>query len=106
MLAAGEAAIFDPAREAVFVCDVISGGVENGGWRVEADALPFEAAVDGPLQDAGPFLAQLIGEVAIALVGRDCNGERDQVDAPSDCLIDAGKRRPVVSGIISLKCGV
>src|SRR6516164_5926450 len=52
---AGIAAFLDPASDRIFLGEVLVGSAGDGERRSEADLPPFETAVDGPLQDAGPF---------------------------------------------------
>jgi hypothetical protein len=51
MLRVGYATLAEPVGEAVFVGEIFIGGRAEGVGRGEADAPPFEAAIDGPLQD-------------------------------------------------------
>ena len=67
MLLPGDAAFVDPAREAVLFGEVrLSCGDDGGGWG-QADSLPFQAAVDGPLQYSIPLCLELFCEVYVSL---------------------------------------
>ena len=48
-------AVVEPLLQGVLVGEIVFGGVEHDLGRRQADALPFEAAVDAPAQDSRPF---------------------------------------------------
>jgi len=50
------------------------------------------------LQDARPFGLELVGQLEVALAGRDRDRERDQVEPPPDCLIDGTEPGLVIAG--------
>src|SRR3954471_4938523 len=64
------AAFVDPFPENVLALQVALGRIGNGLRRTQATTLPFQAALDCPRQDTGPFRLQLVREVLIdPLVG-------------------------------------
>jgi hypothetical protein len=60
--------------------------------RVEAGALPRETAGHGPIQDAGGFLVERVGQEGILLAAGDGDDERHQFDASPDRVIGAAQR--------------
>lgn len=70
---------------------VCCGCIADGCRWVEALALPCEAAVDHPLEDAGSFGLELIRQVRIAFDLRDGDGQRYQVEAASDGFVHAAQ---------------
>src|SRR5437762_4480967 len=69
------AVLLDEAAEGVGLFAVGAYGVRDEGGRTQALALPGEAALDGPLQDAGELRSELSHQVSVLLVLRA--GHRD-----------------------------
>ena len=55
----------------VLIVEIGGGGFGDDGGRLQADALPGQAAVDAPAQDSGRFGHELGGQLGVALVRRD-----------------------------------
>ena len=55
--------------------------------------MPLRAAIDGPHKDPFALLEELVGQLGIALLGRDSHGERHQADAPPDRVVRPSDRR-------------
>jgi len=97
LVSADNAALLDPAPEAVLLDQVRLSRGEDRVWRSEP-ARPITAvAVDRPLQDARLLDTQLRREVRIDLVRRDRHGERDEVQPAPHGLVDAAERGFVVA---------
>src|SRR5208282_3656676 len=92
------AALLDPPAEHVFAGEVFIGGGAHDLGGYETVFLPFLVAGERPAQDAGPLLAQLVGQLGVALLGRDRHGERDQVHTAPHRLVGGAEARLVVAG--------
>src|SRR4029434_5997589 len=69
------AAIADEAAQHVHMAAVgVCRGPDVFRW-VQPDPLPLRAALDGPREDPGALLEELVGELGVALLGG--NGHRE-----------------------------
>src|SRR5262249_24877540 len=84
----GLATLINPGQHRVLGFEIRVRRFRHDFWRSQADALPFKATVNHPLQDAGPFWLKLLGKLAISFFRRNSDGERNQVEAAPDCLIN------------------
>ena len=85
-------------REAVLGSEVVIRRSAHRRRGREADAPPLQAAVDGPLQDAGPFGTQPLGQSGVALRDRYRDIARNHVEPPPDRLIHCPQCRLVIAG--------
>src|SRR6266699_1340509 len=87
-----------PLAKRVLVFEVAAGRVADDVGRVEADAFPFQGAVDAPSQDGPAFLLpELVGQVRVAFVFWDLDGERDEQEAAAHGFVDVVESRFVIS---------
>ena len=96
-LAGRIAVVIDEAAEGVALLAVFADGLDDGGRWFEALALPLEAAVDGPPEDARQLLAQFLDQGLILFVGRDGDDERNQAQAAPDAFVGPVDDRLVVA---------
>ena len=91
------AAFVEPRRDAVLRVEVGGGGGGDDLGRREPALLPIDAAVEHPLQDARPFRLELVAELDVALLLRDGDRERNQVEAAADGLVHRAQAGLVVA---------
>src|SRR5262245_26300882 len=82
------AAFVEPFTENVFALQVALGRIGYGLRRAQANTLPFQAALDSPRQDTGPFRLELVPEVLVDPLVGNGHRERDAVEPARDGLVD------------------
>ena len=88
----------DPCSDGVLGFEIRRRRVENGLRRFKTFALPFEAALDHPCENARPFGFELLGKLSVGFLGRDGDREGNEVEPPSYGFVDAAQTRLVVAG--------
>ena len=87
----------DPTADRVLLGEVLGRRLDHGGrrWRSPTRCHSRQPAI-AQVEDRGPFRLQLLRQVAIRLSRLE--GERDQVQAPADGVVDVAQARLVIAG--------
>ena len=92
-----DATFLNPAADSVFGVQVFSGCIAHCGRRLKAVALPLQAALYRPRQDARELCAQLLAQPQVAVNLWNSDGERYEVEAPANGFIDRSEPRLVIA---------
>src|SRR5262249_18270365 len=87
--------LLEPLFGGVLLAQVLVGGVYHRLRRLEADALPLDAARDELAEDAGGFALQLLVEVDVDVLYLHL--ARDHVEAPLPRRADRAEARAMVA---------
>ena len=77
---------------------VLVSRIDHRFRRHKTVLLRLQAAIYHPLEDAGPLGLEFLWKLTISLLLLDDDIERDQMQTPTDGLIDASQARPVIAG--------
>ena len=92
------AALLQPCADGVLAVEIGGGGVRARPSVAPARSAAIAAALDHPPQNCRAIRPRAFDEIRIALVFRDGHGERDEVQAPANRLVDPAKAGLVVAG--------
>jgi hypothetical protein len=91
------AGLLDPCGEGIFGLEVSCGGLRDDLGGRKTALLPIHAAINHPLHDARQLGLELFGQRFVALVGRDGDGERNEIEAAPDCLVHRLEARLMIA---------
>src|SRR3974390_2843321 len=94
-----------PLPKRILVSEVAVCCFADDCWRLQAEALPFQTAVNAPAQDGRPFGLELGPQVWISLGGRDLHRKGHQQQAPLHGLIYGIEPWLVIAGDEQLEGG-
>src|SRR5262245_39351834 len=91
------AAFVEPFTVSVLALQVALGRIGYGFGRTQADTLPFQAALNCPRQDAGPFRLELVRKVLVDPLVGNGHRERDAIEPARDGFVDRAEGGHVVA---------